>query len=220
VETEQVRKHFYSYGENIKVGRNVDFSNPNRISIGSNVELGHDSYICVHRSYNRVVDWNIKIHENVFINRNVIIESFNQVEIEQYVMFGPQVYISDNNHSYQSHNVPIMLQGINPQVNKAWVGAGSWIGAGAKIIGNVSIGVGSVVAANSVIVKDVPSHVVVGGNPAKIIKICDYRTSQWINVKSNSKLLNEILAQRGIFKGYDFVTISAVVQKVMGGHKV
>ncbi len=45
-----------------------------------------------------------------------------------------------------------------------------WIGADSIILPGVTIGNGSVVAANSVVVEDVPSMVVVGGNPAKIIK--------------------------------------------------
>ena len=45
-----------------------------------------------------------------------------------------------------------------------------WIGANSIVLPGVTIGRGSVVSANSVVVKDVPPMVVVGGNPAKIIK--------------------------------------------------
>ncbi len=49
------------------------------------------------------------------------------------------------------------------------VGNGVLIGAGAKILGNINIGHGSLVAAGSVVLKDVPSHTTVAGVPAKII---------------------------------------------------
>jgi acetyltransferase-like isoleucine patch superfamily enzyme len=46
----------------------------------------------------------------------------------------------------------------------------AWIGAGATILQGVTIGENSVVAAGSVVSKDVPDNVIVGGIPAKIIK--------------------------------------------------
>jgi acetyltransferase-like isoleucine patch superfamily enzyme len=45
-----------------------------------------------------------------------------------------------------------------------------WIGANAIILPGISIGKGSVIAAGSVVTKDVPAYVLVGGNPAKIIR--------------------------------------------------
>jgi galactoside O-acetyltransferase len=56
------------------------------------------------------------------------------------------------------HNAPIVIK------NKAWIGFNSIIMKG------VTIGEGAVVAAGSVVVKDVPDYAVVGGNPAKVIK--------------------------------------------------
>ncbi|WP_418555536.1 DapH/DapD/GlmU-related protein [Longibaculum muris] len=46
----------------------------------------------------------------------------------------------------------------------------SWIGAGSTILAGVIIGKNSIVAAGSVVTKDVPDNCIVGGNPAKIIK--------------------------------------------------
>ena len=45
-----------------------------------------------------------------------------------------------------------------------------WIGASATILKGVTIGKGSIIAANSVVTKDVPEFTLVGGNPAKIIR--------------------------------------------------
>jgi acetyltransferase-like isoleucine patch superfamily enzyme len=45
-----------------------------------------------------------------------------------------------------------------------------WIAAGATIIGGVTIGENSVVAAGSVVTKDVPPNTLVGGNPARVIR--------------------------------------------------
>jgi len=45
-----------------------------------------------------------------------------------------------------------------------------WVGANSIILPGVTIGRGSVISANSVVIKDIPPMVVAGGNPAKIIK--------------------------------------------------
>ncbi len=51
------------------------------------------------------------------------------------------------------------------------IGSDVWIGANVIIPGGVQIGTGSIVAAGSVVVKDVPPYAVVGGNPAKVIRL-------------------------------------------------
>lgn len=50
------------------------------------------------------------------------------------------------------------------------IGSNVWFGDKATILPNVTIGDGAVIAANSVVTKDVPAYSVVAGNPAKIIK--------------------------------------------------
>ena len=49
-----------------------------------------------------------------------------------------------------------------------------WIGANCIVLPGVTIGAGSVVAAGSVVVKDIPPMSVAGGNPAKVIRSFDY----------------------------------------------
>jgi acetyltransferase-like isoleucine patch superfamily enzyme len=50
------------------------------------------------------------------------------------------------------------------------IGRNVWIAAGAIVVGGVTIGEDSVVAAGSVVTKDVPPNVLVAGNPARVIR--------------------------------------------------
>ncbi|WFD10032.1 acyltransferase [Tepidibacter hydrothermalis] len=211
---EEMKVYFLNFGQNNNISEKASFSKAKRIYIGDGNEIWDGVRISVNREvFNTKVDWNIKIHSDVFININTIIQAYNQIEIENFVLIGPNVYISDNSHEYSLIDVPISLQGFMKKNNKVTIKEGAWIGAGARVIGDITIGYGAVVAANGVVVKDVPSHSVVGGVPAKIIKIYDYRIDHWINVKDNYDLLQEILTNRGIFNGYDYEKIEEVKKK-------
>lgn len=62
------------------------------------------------------------------------------------------------------------------------IGKDTWIGAHVSIIGNVSIGKHCVIAANSVVVKDIPDYSVAAGVPAKVIKKYSFEKEEWIKV--------------------------------------
>ena len=53
------------------------------------------------------------------------------------------------------------------------IGKNAWIGAGATILPGVTVGENAVVAAAAVVTKDVPANAIVGGNPAKLIKMIE-----------------------------------------------
>ncbi|WP_294964464.1 sugar O-acetyltransferase [uncultured Flavobacterium sp.] len=108
------------------------------------------------------------VGRNVFINQNCTFYDLGGLTIGDDVMIGPNVNIITSGHPIepsQRHSVtigkPIVVQ------------RNVWIAAGATIIGGVTIGENSVIAAGSVVTKDVPSNVVVAGNPAKVIRLID-----------------------------------------------
>ena len=116
----------------------------------------------------------IKIGENVNIGEYNHITSINSIIIGDGVLTGRRVTISDNNHgafdSEELNNMPKerKLTSKGP----IDIGDNVWIGENACVLSGVKIGKGSIVAANAVVLKDVPPFCLVAGIPAKIIKQC------------------------------------------------
>lgn len=108
---------------------------------------------------------NIRVGRNVFINQNCTMYDLGGIDIADDVMIGPNVSIITSGHP------------IEPSQRRAFVIAkpivierNVWIAACVTIIGGVTIGENSVVAAGSVVTHDVPPNSFVGGNPARIIR--------------------------------------------------
>lgn len=105
-----------------------------------------------------------KIGKNVFINFDCVFLDLGGITIEDGVLIAPKVSLLSEGH-------PISPQDRHSLIPKPiHIKKNAWIGAGATILLGVTIGENSVVAAGSVVSKDVPDNTVVGGIPAKIIK--------------------------------------------------
>ena len=92
------------------------------------------------------------------------------VTIGNNVMMGPEVVIYTSGHKFDRTDIPMMEQG-STDIEPVTIGDDVWIGRRAIIMPGVKIGTGSVIGAGAVVTKDVPEYCVVGGVPAKIIKI-------------------------------------------------
>lgn len=132
--------------------------------------------VTVHRGV-RVSGW-----RNVFAGNRIAIGEGCRfmctrapIHIGDHVMFGPNVTVVTGNHRIdvvgkymdevtdlektEADDQPVVFEGDN------------WIGAGAVILKGVRVGCGAVVAAGAVVTKDVPAYAVVGGNPARVIRM-------------------------------------------------
>ena len=107
----------------------------------------------------------ISVGRNVFINQNCTFYDLGGLDIADDVMIGPNVSLITSGHPLEPSRrraftiaKPIVLE------------RDVWIAAGATIIGGVTIGENSVVAASSVVTRNVPPNSFVGGNPARVIR--------------------------------------------------
>lgn len=107
--------------------------------------------------------WNLELGSYVAIDDEVNLYSAAKITIGTKVAISREAFICTASHDITKPNRPLITAPIT-------IGDGVWIGARATILPGVTIGEGAVVAAGAVVVKDVESWTVVGGNPARFIK--------------------------------------------------
>lgn len=175
--TEKYKRCFKSFGKNSIMGRPVLLQGTDAISIGDGCSIKEDVSI---RCYTDIklnsLSPEILIGNGVGIGANSNISCSNKIVIGDGVRIGRMVFITDNSHGKNDTiaelNIPILER---PVISKGPViiGKNVWIGERACILPNVTIGDGAIIAANAVVTKDVPPYSVVGGCPAKVLKIIE-----------------------------------------------
>ena len=169
------KKGFLVVGKGLHIGKNVRLWAPDFINIGNNVYLGKDTHIeC-----------------NAHIGNNCLFA--NQVAL-----------IGKHDHDYKTIGVPIRFsmwsgsaQSPEQQRMAAVIEDDVWLGFRCIVMSGVTIGKGAIVAAGSVVTRDVPSYVIVGGNPAKKIgqRFSQEEMTQHENLLAGRKFIYSSLGQ-------------------------
>nr|WP_238566673.1 acyltransferase [Nonlabens ulvanivorans] len=110
----------------------------------------------------------LKLGNHVDLAWGVIITTGGQVEIGDRTLIGYRTIISSANHVIPENKGHIFGSGHNKE--KVIIECDVWIGGNCTIVAGVIIGEGAVIAAGSVVTKDVEPFTIVGGVPAKLIK--------------------------------------------------
>ena len=108
----------------------------------------------------------VKFGKNVFINHSAIFSASGGIEFEDGVSLAPGVRIATINHDFNERHTKYTYGKVTIKKN-------AWLGIGVTVCPGVTIGKYAVVAAGAVVTKDVPDYAVVGGCPAKVIKMQD-----------------------------------------------
>jgi acetyltransferase-like isoleucine patch superfamily enzyme len=113
-------------------------------------------------------DAKLKIKSKAYIARDVYIGVFKPVTIGESVQIGAYSYIISGNHRYLKRDIPIQDQGYvgSPITIEDY----AWIGTHVVVLPGVTIGKGAIIAAHSLVNKNVPPYEVWGGVPVKFIK--------------------------------------------------
>ena len=130
-------------GKGLRLGLRVKMQRPGSITIGHNVEINYGVWAAASNRENG----------DITIGNNVLI--------------GPYTILHSGNHNFKDPNILIKNQGY--AFGNIIIEDDVWIAARCTILSGVHIGEGSVIAAGSVITKDIPPYSVVAGVPGKII---------------------------------------------------
>lgn len=117
---------------------------------------------------NAILARGIKIGNNSGVGQDCVIGK--GTTIGEDVMMGPDVIIYTNSHSFSRTDIPMIQQGFTKH-EPVHIGDDVWIGSRVTIMPGVTIGTGVIIGAGAVVTKDVPDYAIVGGVPAKIIKM-------------------------------------------------
>jgi acetyltransferase-like isoleucine patch superfamily enzyme len=156
---------FICPGVELELGRRAT------LHIGRWAWIGHATKIRVHEGQ-------VRIGAKTVIGQECTISAFQHVRIGRECIVADRVMLIDFDHGMVEVERPIRLQGIYKRdVN---VGHNVWIGYGACILRGVAVGDNSVIGTSAVVTGDVPANAVVGGVPARVIRMREApRSLRW-----------------------------------------
>lgn len=157
------------YGKEIRIGEDTTVAKDAKVEIrfGGTISIGKQCYIqdgVLILSYGG----NIQIGNRCSISPYTIVYGHGNTKIGNNVIIAGHCMIIPNNHNFGNTNLPIRDQGNSSK--GIVVEDDVWIAHGCSILDGVTIGKGSVIAAGSVLITNVPPYSVFGGVPARLIK--------------------------------------------------
>ena len=151
------------------------FINSKKVAHRRKKQLQQLKIVAKHVVENCKVNNYCSFSQNTYVGNNcnfngMQIHGSGKVTFGDYFHSGIECMIITYNHNYEGEMIPYDPTYITKDVT---IGKCVWLGNRVTICGNVTIGDGAIIAAGSVVVKDVPRCAIVGGNPAKVIKYRD-----------------------------------------------
>ena len=143
---------------------------------GVQLEIGRDATLRIgrwswigHASKIRVHEGEVSIGAKTVMGQECTISAYQNVSIGRECIIADRVMLIDFDHGMVEVERPIRLQGIYKR--DVHVGHNVWMGYGACVLRGVSVGENSVVGTCAVLTADVPANAVVGGVPARVIRM-------------------------------------------------
>lgn len=120
----------------------------------------------------------ILIGDRAFIGQNCFFSAGELIDIQRDCLIGASCNFLGAGHSYSDPGIPYARAKI-VSYGRITLGANTWVGTGSTIVGGISVGFGTVIAAGTLLRISVPPLCIIAGNPGRILKTFDWRTSVW-----------------------------------------
>jgi acetyltransferase-like isoleucine patch superfamily enzyme len=182
---------------NLKIMMPRRFDNPQHIYLGDNISLGPGSLLKTVTRYpgdsKMAREKGVSVQEftprlvignRVTATGNLQISALKEIIIEDDVMFASNIFICDAFHGYDNIDIPYKYQPMC-KIAPIKIGMGCWIGQNVVIMPGVTIGQMSIIGANTVVTRSVPPRSIAIGNPARVTKEWDDKSSRWVAVDNN-----------------------------------
>lgn len=170
------KKKLNTCGKGSIIGKNFDITGGECISIGENTTIKDNSSITAWSIYlEQRFSPRITIGDNCGIGERAHITAIESITIGNGVLLGKNVLITDNGHGNNSLAQQSIIPSMRELISKGPVVIEDnvWIGQNSCVLPGVTIGQGAIIAANSVVTKNVEVNTIVAGNPARVIKKID-----------------------------------------------
>jgi acetyltransferase-like isoleucine patch superfamily enzyme len=144
-------------------------SGEQRISIGDNVFIGSGSWLQTLPDDNSSTIA-LSVGDGTSIAGACVLSAVKEIILEEDVLLARNVYISDHMHRHTDTRTSVLRQGLD-KIQPVRVKKGAWLGQNVVVCPGVTIGIGAVIGANSVVTRDIPDFAVAAGAPARIVKL-------------------------------------------------
>lgn len=150
---------------------NIDFENKCQISLGEYSGIsGFTTIVVANDPQNNLNNSFLKIGSHTYIGEyNNIRAGGGTVIIGNHCLISQHITIAASNHSIKRNEL-IQQQPWSTENNFVVIEDDVWIGANSVVLPGVTIKKGAIVAAGSIVTKDVPQYAIVCGNPSKVLK--------------------------------------------------
>jgi acetyltransferase-like isoleucine patch superfamily enzyme len=145
-------------------GRNLELQigRRGRIEFGRFVWVGDGTKIRCHEGV-------VEIGDKTVFGQECTVSAYQRVRIGEQCVIADRAMFIDFDHGVTEVERPIRVQGIYKR--DTVVGSNVWVGYGACVLRGVTVGDNAVIGTNSVVTRDVPANAVVGGVPAKVLRL-------------------------------------------------
>lgn len=170
--TSYMYRMFKTFGRDSYIHRPFNWHDLHNVSIGNKVSIGSGTTLTSWKLTPNHNGGQIIIEDNVSIGEDAHITATTLIHIGKNVLTGKKVLITDNAHGASTAALLDIAPVKRPLYSKGgvYIEDNVWIGEKVSIMPGVRIGKGSIIAANSVVTKDIPPYCVAAGIPAKVIK--------------------------------------------------
>lgn len=149
------------------------------ICIGSNTCLSEGTWLNV--NYRKAGEFAINIGNNCFIGKENFFTSGKLISVGDYVLTTKGCRFIGSSHNIDNPEVPYLLTGTT-SVHEIKIGVNCFLGVGVTVLGNISIGHGSVIGSNSLVLQDIPPFSLAVGNPARVLKRYSFGQKKWVGL--------------------------------------